>query len=629
MTRPTASSAIDNERGAVLVFVALTLLVLLLCGALAVDVSALERRGQTLQNTVDSAALAASATWVRTGDRDQAAAVAAEIIEQNGLGADSDVQAAVTFPDPWSVDVNLTDASPEVFLASVVGFGGEVNRDARAELSLCDQDCGFDVALSPPFSSVVAVGEGDGFVPISVGNRFYAINHHGTDIACVDRTTLAPCFAARRAYHNGTDALSDQMPHAVTQGTRIWWTAQEPSRLALYCWETTVDLPCNQVRTVNTSLRADHLEDNYRSRGGGTVEFDGRLYMFSDNHQVHCFIPEVEQWCAGYPQSTDLSGTVPPWNPSMGQTGAGIDRIIDEQTGRIYYTIRARYAGGGIPAGTWLDCWNASTNSKCAGFTPNMIHQSGERQAGRPFFHRTTAGAIQGVCSTGISEIVCVELDGDDASWFEDELDELEQALPPAVNYHNAQGTHLYHPPTNRLFLTNPRWMSTITCWDFTEGESCGSLYGMQGGVETADYGFIYEGNCLFALGHNSIFWSFTADLAVGCPGSTGVARIDPCSCRDEELWGTIDFNFDADAFDAFDVQILDPAGNVVLPVDGSSVISLSDDRRSIDLDEVPLNFDHLQVSVFALTAGGNNPWSAGNPPSFSIEFESAPVLVE
>lgn len=617
----------ENERGAVLVMVAILILILLVCGTLAVDVSALERRGQTLQNTADAAALAATATWVRTGDPTLATAVARDLITQNGLDQ-PDISFGVNFPDPWTVEVDLADSSPDVFLGGIVGMDETLTRDAQAELLLCDRDCGIDVELSPPFVATPTVGDGDGYRPISVGDRFYAINHHGTNVVCIDRTTRQQCFSDRSAFRNGTDAITDQIVHTATVGTRIWWTAQEPTRLALYCWQTVTNVPCNSVHTVNASLRADHLQDNYRVRGGGLVEHQGRLYTFTDDHQVHCFMPDIEAGCPGYPQTTDLRGSALPWNPAYGQTGAGIDRIIEEGTGRIYYSMRARNSGDGVQAGTWLDCWNANTESKCSNFTPNMIHASGERQAGRPFFYRSTTGAIQGVCSTGISEIVCTDMQGNDAPGLRNALFDLEQQLPPVVDYHNAQGTHMYHPPTNRLFMTNPRWISTVSCWDFTTASTCGTLYGLQNGVETSDYGFIYEGDCMFALGHTSIFWAFTSDLEVGCPGSTAVERIDRCSCRDEELWGIIDFNFVRDDFDVFDVQILDPAGNVVVPADGVGVISLADGLSSIDLDESQLDYEYLQVSVYAET-DGNSPWSVTNPPSFSISFEGTPVLVE
>jgi len=627
---PLAETNLEpHERGAVLMLLAILMFVIMVSGALAVDISALERRGQTLQNIADAAALGASTTWVSTGDQMAATEVMMELFDQNGLDiASSDVSAQISFPSDNEVEVTLIDSSPDVYLAGILGFGSSLERDASAELVACDSDCGIDVELGRPFSSLTALGNGDGYRPISVGNRLYGINHHGTDISCIDRITLSGCFAPRSAFPSSSDAISDQLVTTATVGTRIWWTAQERTRLALFCWETVTETPCSTVRTVQWSTRADHLGDQYRQRGGGMAEFGGRLFVFTDDHRVHCFDPGPEQFCPGYPQSTDLAGSVNPWNPYYEQTGSGIDRIVDKESGRIYYAMRARESGGGVQEGTWLDCWNASTNSKCASFTPNRIHASGNRRTGRLFFYHNTQGDIEGVCSTGISEITCTDLNGNDASWLESALFDLEQNLPQPSDYSKAHGTHMYHPPTNRLFLTKPRWMSTITCWDFTTQSMCGTLYGSQNGMPTSDYGFIYEDNCLFALGHTSIFWSFTADLEPGCPGSTAVARIDRCSCSDGQRWGIIEFDFAPGEFDTFDVQILDPAGNVVLPADGTSVISLADGDAQIDLDELPLTYEYLQVSVYA-EPNGSDPWSDGDPPSFSIDFATLPALVE
>ena len=69
-----------DDRGAVLALLAIVLFVVLVVAALAVDLSALERRGQTLQNTADAAALAGVVTWQETDDVGLARATVEDLV---------------------------------------------------------------------------------------------------------------------------------------------------------------------------------------------------------------------------------------------------------------------------------------------------------------------------------------------------------------------------------------------------------------------------------------------------------------------------------------------------------------------------------------------------------------------
>ena len=112
----------EKERGAALILVALTLVIVMISGALAVDLSATSRRGQTLQNAADAAALAGVRVWVETGNATDAEAAVADILNQNGV-AGGGTSALITFPTPNELDVTITDADAHPAAASITSSG--------------------------------------------------------------------------------------------------------------------------------------------------------------------------------------------------------------------------------------------------------------------------------------------------------------------------------------------------------------------------------------------------------------------------------------------------------------------------------------------------------------------------
>jgi Flp pilus assembly protein TadG len=101
----TSVARVNAERGATMFLVAMTVLIVMVAGAIAVDLAAAATRGQSLQNAADSAALAGVQAYRQSmGDRteansdDEAAAVAAvnALLEQNGI---FDITPGIDFPD--------------------------------------------------------------------------------------------------------------------------------------------------------------------------------------------------------------------------------------------------------------------------------------------------------------------------------------------------------------------------------------------------------------------------------------------------------------------------------------------------------------------------------------------------
>lgn len=631
-SRVSVSAESDGERGAVLAFVAIFLTVLVMVAALALDLSALERRAQTLQNTADAASLAGVATWERTGSMAQAELTALDIIRQNGL-VESDVTASVTFPTDNRIQVTLVDAEPDVFLGSFMGMGGALERGAQAKLVRCDPGCNRSVELPAPFQPTSVVGSGDGYYPVAVGNRFYAINHDGDEIACVDRATSSQCWRGKLALpYSG--ATAGPVSHTVVVGTRIYWSAQHDTGLSMFCWETRTEESCGA--TLLAGLARAPLGEKFQQRGGGVAAVGARVFAFTDDHRVRCLVAPSMTECPGYGggRMTGLGqlGFVP-LDPALGVSGSNIDRVIHPD-GRIYHTLQiasTTASDAAYDTGIWLDCWDTSIDMPCGGFSPSKIHDVAQRQAGRLFFYRTSAGTPAGVCSTGAGDLACTDLAGNPDPSLESTLASLESALPAATTYTNGMGIHTYHPESNRLFLTSPRQLSTVHCWDFDTSSYCGSRYGFANGAETQDYGFAVEGDCLFGVGHTSVFWAITSDMSAGCPGATVETQIDKCICGSQARWGRVDFDFDlgdSSVFAVLNAQVLSPEGDVLYPTDGGWVQLKGRASTSLDLDVIPTNHDYLRLRVYAET-NGTDPWLAPAKPSVLFDFTDSPQLIE
>ncbi len=802
--RENIPTGAPKERGAALILVALTMVIVVSAGALAVDLSAMSRRGQTLQNAADAAALAGVRTWVETGDAAQAEAAVADILAQNAVGG-AGTTAQVTFPSTNEVDVTITDGEPQNFLAGFAGGAAGVARGARAQFEMCDADCTYEVEIPPPFRDVEAQGSGDGYKPIPVGNRLYAIHHAGSQIVCIDRSTESTCWgsAATYAYPPGHGGRNPQMPHTVVHNNRIWWSASDSQGHKMFCWNTLTDVACPSPVLLDPLPQATPLDNRDEMRGGGTVMVDGRIFVFTDNHKVHCFDPNTVAVCPDYVGGRDSGlgeANFPPNNPSNGNHGGSIDRVTHD--GKIYWTLRIvneeplgtavdctsplyepdgavvlrnvstgeyiaanpsgsgtemvidgnqslarwdvssrpgdewrflnqqrnRYLDGNRPIrvvktddspdsdddwelhdwdgsswriknqkrkgwlrhdvfgneglgddlvetnsgtsdefrwqiwpapcadptyvppppptlpydnGTWLDCWDTTTDAPCADFTPRHVHTNGLRFNGRLFFYRSTTGIPTGVCSTGFDgsisssnfEIQCHHLDGQGLAGGENSsqtttMNTYENYIDNSVpSSPSSWGDPHWNDWTNRLYYPAHHNANRLYCWDFASQSYCGNRWQeTSGGNTTEDYGYFSEGNCVYALGHNSWFWAFSASsIDDPCTGSSASTVIYPCNCGATMEWGTLTFDIDFDAFLVFDVQLFDPNSNIV-QIQGQDSWSLIDDGLEVDLSDVPTIYPYLEV-VVTVDADGD-PWATG-AQTFQISFGRTPVLID
>lgn len=645
-----------RERGAIYVLFAIMVVILMAAAAIAVDLSAMEHRGQELQNTADAAALAAVAEWVDSGDSVAAITAARQVAVLDGTSTpENPALVSVEFPSEVEATVTVIDREAELYFSSLIGSdGATVTRQASASLGTCSTCEPQPVPLPRPDAAISAAGTGDGFAPIAVGNRrFYALNHNASNIVCVDRVLEKECWNARPAFPTTVETRTDSIVHAELIGDRIWYGGQTPDSYDLYCWDTTLDklCPASEFRTLALLDANTALSNHFRTRGGGLAEVSGRLYAFTDDHLAHCYEPATGSDCGyGGGKPNGMAPIMPPLDPGVNPSlvGAGMDRIVHDD-GRIYVSLHVAADGGGYTRGTWVHCWSTSSGSPCTGFTPSRMHTTAQpRHKGRLFFDRASDGTPTRVCSTDFGSITCTNINSGGPS--QPAFTQLAGLMPPLPD--DTVGVHTWHEPSNRLFLTTSHSYNEVHCWDFATNSYCGlssisvqlrDENGLPVGlpIDAETYGFVYQDDCLYGLGHNAVFFTMDENGEPGCELTTQTT-ITPCTCSDgSRAWGRLEFDplslVSGGSFTKFEVQIIGSDGIRYVPssqpdptVPPSPPLSMIDHPTGyIDLGLVPATLDSIIVKVTLETREGADPWRDGTVPEVEVTWQNRPFLTD
>lgn len=603
-------SRTSDERGAVLVLVAAVTVVLLMIGAIAVDLSALERRGQTLQNTADAAALAGVDVWIESGNQTQATSTIQDVIAQNGIDQSADVDVQIAFPSPDTVTVVLADDEPDVFLAGVVGLGGTLERVATAEIDRCDTTCNRTALLPEPLGvAVAAPGFGDGYIPTALDDRLYGINHHDIYIGCVDRRTSQPCWSGQLLFWNGGGTANRIQPSTIND--RIYyvgWNAGSRETV-MTCWDHAADSRCTEQAVLG-----DH--------GHATlVQTDGRLFAFTSDRKAFCRVPGTLQSCPGYVGGKDISLAAHPGWVDGDQGAYNSETLV--HNGRIYHTLSNQ-------GEVFLHCWNPTTNLPCASFSAPRVNLTGADiydpfNSGRLFLARDTAGTPTSICSMGERSLECYDFDsGDRVHADESQFDDLHGAAVSKA-WQTWPGLITYHEFSNRLITVNS--IESLTyCHDFTTQSYCGeTLTNTTLGLPRT-YGYIGDGRCLIGLGHESIFFSIKPDLAGSCDGSSRTVSLLPCNCSGALTWPPIEAA-GTGLVEVFEARVLGADGSVLLPDDDRDWIDLTTDE--LDLSSIDLSLAPISIEFFAESLPGEDAWLGADDPGLVIGFDGSPKLVD
>lgn len=668
-----------SERGATLALVAVAVIIVLTAGAVAVDVSAMDRQGQALQNTADAAALAGVDIWVESGDQVAALGAIEDLIEQNGIDIGSEYSLDVQFVSETELTVNITDNNPEAFLRGFVGAGDELERDASAELEQCEEGCTQVIEIPPPLGALLAKGSGDGYRPIPVGERMYSVNHHESTMACVDRITQNYCWSDTDRDLFSSEHWTMNQTHGHTFDGRIYYighsespwgewrccnTSATPysrySRYYGWWYERQFEPDTGYLRVgcfdTTTDSRCGTYQDIWNEGQGVMAGIGDRVFVFTNARKVHCYQLPSMSTCAGYGGGKDTALSAENdyyWDVHRIRSWNSDRKILN---GRIYTVLSRvddvdRHAQSSYVQEIKMHCWDSNTDAPCAGFGRVSLHSgdsgtSRDWAVGRLFFYRDSDGVEQAICSTGLNNVQCFDLNSGSslpsyAGTMNNTVGQIQTFLSGgATGYY--VGRHTYHEPTNRLFMVGNFLHSTTHCHDFNTGQFCGEEknvvpWSTMGDGGAGTYVFHAETNCLIGLGHEAIFFSMKPDMTGECDGSASSVDVEPCICGDELKWPPL-MASNVENVGEFLVRIVDPEGNVVYPpeghpddADGDGFVDVLD--NPIDFDPfVPddYEYDYVTVEVGVNPDGsGIDPW-LGEPPSLLVGIEDeGPKLVE
>jgi len=605
------------DRGAVLMIMVALLLILMVLAGLAVDISAKENRAQELQNAADAAALAGAQVWA---DGDQVAAEAAtyEILAQNGIEAE--FVDSIDFPTSTTVTVTLRDDTGGGILSPFTGGLSHVDRTATASHIACSQGCDQIVEAPPIFRPIEALGSGDGFIPIPIGDRLYAVNHHENGIACVDKLTQLRCWPTNPAAFDDPTMITADVHHPTVIGTKIyyvghdgynqpdWWSPPSDvasADLVLACFETATDTPCSTTVTLS-------------GEGFGILaNINDELHVFTGSRKVFCYSADLVP-CADHSSAMDTQAT-----PLAGwelDTVSVVKSDLKVVGNKAYYTMSDNGA-------TWVQCWDAASRSTCSAFGPVFVPGTGVNwwSSGRKYkvvLGRSATGVEQDFCVVGFDDVSCWDLaTGSPSTGMETDLDQV-RSLMRSNGWSAAwSGVSSYHPPTNQVYLVDSN-QSRSYCFSFTTSTVCGDSDDSTAIGDVHTYGYIEDSpSCLIGLGDTSIFFSMKPDLSGPCDSSGGFVDITSCTCLGEAVWPRIEA-FSVDGVVEFNIRVETPDGTEIVPWTDILV-------DEIDLTTAP-NVAFLRAHFNVVVDGVANPWFEGNPPRFAIiGEEDVPHLVD
>lgn len=614
--RASLASLVGDQRGELLPLVAITLTVIMSVGTLAVDLTALEKQGQTLQNAADAAAIAGVAEWASNGNQVNAIGIVHEIIAQNGVTIGAEVSLNVEFPSTTELRVVLTDNKPDAFLGGVVRdlvAGDGMVRDAVAALNQCGDSCAANIAIPPRFAAIQAEGAGDGYLPIMVGSRIYSINHHNKLIECVNRVTENICWPVRTLLEAGGAETTFHIVHHYLHDQKIYFTAwqglfdkvpQEPGSLFVGCWDTTVDQPCPDRRYLG------------HAGAGSFAGIGDRLYLFASDRYMYCLeLPSLSD-CAGYSggRPTALAGEAG-WDLATTR-GTNMDiRVLDN---RFYGTL----ANDGV---VYMQCYDLSADQPCSGY--GAVHLNNTESDtptakfhdyynSRLFFYRDSSGNEIAICSMGTINVECYDLTSSTARpGLAATLNPVKNQLDDALTGY-FMGNVSYNQAANRAYFVSTYRVSETHCFDFDTQSYCGGVYSTTPLGEAQPYGFVSEGACMIGLGDEAIFFTIDTDMNSGCDGSGSTFPLQPCLCAGQVVWPPVRAE-NTEGVDQLNVRVVDRDGNVLVPADPNGWVDML--TEDLDLSSIPSSVTEVSIVADVRVTAGQDPWADGSGPGFVV----------
>ncbi|WP_405691293.1 hypothetical protein [Streptomyces sp. NBC_00057] len=378
--------------------------------------------------------------------------------------------------------------------------------------------------LPPPFNPVTQQTGGDGWVPIlhtatvngvetpQIWNIYHeAHSADGAAVVCTEVRTSKGCTSPTGEARTWPQAMNSSVAEAlkgdlrtnfsptyVQSGSKLYYPAylgRSPSPIGVGCLDLQAQQSCGftALTTANAVI--------------GVVQApNGKIYAASGTGAVLCFDPGAGAAC----------GTFDIGLPTVMRGGL---TVVDD---RVFVT-----AGGAV------GCFDSARGAVCEGWTSP---RSGPAALGI-YPHHDADGKKTGVCVTDSSsvDVACWDIQGSaiaDPPGLQTLLSMNGRALAAAPLTFQAPNGH-----TQSLF---PSWAQggTAYCYDWTTRSPCAGFGNIGPGAANFPsigngnnmlYGFAYDEQCSYALGHMG--YLFSIDPVTGSTPCLRVAakmKVDP-----------------------------------------------------------------------------------------------------
>lgn len=202
-------------------------------------------------------------------------------------------------------------------------------------------------------STGAGAGVGDGFIPVPLGNKIFAISHHmpgnaeNPMINCWDANTFALCAGYPKQMFIGNDSRSTStMPDAAIVGTKIYYVSirydigdpTKPIELGIGCWDTSSASPCPFIPlpgnpTIPTMVWGNSFSGIVAGLAQDPSAPDHLIALAQD--KVYC-VTAAGAVCAGWSSTGNASlvssGLL--YRDMLGEVGSGKQFYVS-QAGRI------------------------------------------------------------------------------------------------------------------------------------------------------------------------------------------------------------------------------------------------------------------------------------------------------
>ncbi|MEA2685437.1 MAG: hypothetical protein QOE93_632, partial [Actinomycetota bacterium] len=547
------------------------------------------------------------------------------------------------------------------------GFSPEWSTDGGSSFSATDQGTATNVVrasnpdlqspatasgavLPPPFQAVASPTNGDGFHPILFTTdagvqQIWNIFHHtaANQMVCTDRLTGTRCagWTGSRAltttpgpFGSGpSDVYSMTSTSVVVDPSdpHVYWAlvvtpVDHPASAGMLCMNLQTQSTCGYTPLSTSSLALN--TDN-----GQPVLVGTKSYALAGKAgQMLCFDTATIAACPGQPYPMDqLYG--------LSITPAINGQIFGAQTQQ----------GVGTQMRAW--CFDPATNAKCAGWNPSKVTNApfGTFGGNGPRFATYDAsGTVTGVCvgsSYSLTNFVlaCYDLAGNPV------------AGPPGIQFTNPAAYSVGQYETYGALAVAAPNGHTVTyfpviqsrtgfgsarnggtyCYDWTAASPCASwptTAGVPGdarwtnvnGGKTEDYGYAFDGQCVFGLGNAG--WLFSFDPVTGaspCSKTTATMTLDPsafyCDGKPGHVQGydsvsLEDIDLSTVNFTTSSVTIRDGDGNVV------GTFAFDPVTGEADISSIPATTSPIEATLDIVLLNGSS-FTATNHPRAVLSF--------